>query len=166
MLYNYAMYRRAISEAPDTQSLIKDYLSAAKMMQLATVSDGKPWTCNVWFAADKNLNIYWFSARTRRHSKEVEACPNVSAAICLPQSPSDTVARGLQLEGTAERLTNAVDIATAMKSYVGKIFSLTQVKRLAELADRPHSFYRIKPSLFVLFDTGSFPDDSRQEYRP
>ena len=47
---------------------IQQYLQEAKLMHLATVSGGKPWVCSVWFAADEDMNLYWFSAVTRRHS--------------------------------------------------------------------------------------------------
>ncbi|QQS18107.1 pyridoxamine 5'-phosphate oxidase family protein [Candidatus Saccharibacteria bacterium] len=126
-------------------------------MQLATVGkDGKPWVCNVWFAADKDQNIYWFSATTRRHSIEVMQNPHVAASICLPQTPADKP-RGLQLEGTAEQLTNPKDIAVAMKHYVGRVFSLKQVKDFMAHLDRPHRFYRIKVESFVLLTPSTTP---------
>ncbi len=121
------------------RKIIKDYLKEAKMMQLATVSGGKPWVCNVWFAADNDLNIYWFSSITRRHSEEVMNDPHVAAAICLPLTPADP-ARGIQLEGTAELLSKPADIAVAMKHYVGRVFNLKQVKQFMQHLDRPHKF--------------------------
>lgn len=63
-------------------------------MQLATSLDNQPWVCNVWFAADTKLNIYWFSSITRRHSDEVTKNQKVAGAIVLPQSPEDP-SRGL-----------------------------------------------------------------------
>lgn len=147
--------------SPVLLDIIRRYLQEAKMMQLATVSDGKPWVCNVWFAADNDLNIYWFSATNRRHSQEVMKDPHVAAAICLPQTPSDAP-RGIQLEGTAELLTEPIDVARAIKHYVGRIFNLRQVKQFMAHLDRPHRFYRIKPSQIVLFDVANFPDDPRQ----
>lgn len=133
-------------------------------MQLATVRDGRPWICNVWFASDPDLNIYWFSATTRRHSQEVADNAHVAAAICLPHTPADS-ARAIQLEGTAEQLTNPLDITKAMKYYVGRIFDAKQVKNFMSSLDKPHRFYRIKPETIVLFDTVNYPRDSRQEYR-
>ncbi len=105
-----------VTEEKRLEKLITDYLEKAKMMHLATVGgDGRPWTCNVWFAADKDLNIYWFSSVTRRHSEEVMKNPHVAAAICLPQTPADKP-RGLQLEGTAELLTKPADIAPKLQN--------------------------------------------------
>lgn len=144
------------------KKLIKEYLKEAKMMQLATVNNGKPWVCNVWFAVDNDLNIYWFSSTTRRHSIDVSKDPHVAAAICLPHTPSDP-ARGIQLEGVAEMITDPKDMAKATRYYIGRIFSVKQVKFYINSLEKPHKFYKITPNKFVLFDTVNFPDDSRQE---
>jgi uncharacterized protein YhbP (UPF0306 family) len=154
------------STSPMVGDIIRQYLNDAIMMQLATVADGKPWVCNVWFAVDKNMNIYWFSSTTRRHSKELLENSHVAAAFCLPQLPSDSYSRGLQVEGTAELLTKPSDIATAMKYYVGRVFNVNQIKQFMELIDKPHRFYKLSPKNFVLFDTLNFPENSRQEYTP
>lgn len=147
------------------EELIRQYLTDVKMMHLATVSDGRPWVCNVWFAADDDMNIYWFSSVTRRHSQEVANDSRVAGAMCLPQTPED-VPRGLQFEGVAEVLTDDADIQKAKAVYVGRIFSEEKVEEFMTHSDRPHKFYRIRPELFVLFDVKNFPDNPRQEWRP
>lgn len=147
------------------RKLIVAYLQEAKMMQLATVgADGRPWVCNVWFAVDKDLNVYWFSATTRRHSKEILQNSHVAAAICLPRGPEDASRGGIQLEGTAKVLTKPTEVAVAMKYYVGrKIFTASQVADFMKHVTKPHRFYKITPSSIVLFDTVHYPDESRQE---
>ncbi|HZE87329.1 MAG TPA: pyridoxamine 5'-phosphate oxidase family protein [Methylomirabilota bacterium] len=151
------------TKAPLLQQLIKDYLNEAKMMQLATSMNAQPWVCNVWFASDKKLNIYWLSSVTRRHSHEVIKNKKVAAAIVLALTPQDPP-RGLQLQGTAEVLTEQKDIEKAISVYAGRIFSRKKVAEFMAHKDRPHKFYRIKPSQFILFDVINFPDNSRQEY--
>jgi uncharacterized protein YhbP (UPF0306 family) len=148
--------------AIDLRQLIQDYLQEAKLMQLATSSNNQPWICSVWFAADQDLNIYWFSSTTRRHSDEVLKNSQVAAAIVLPQTPADTP-RGLQLEGTAELLTEQADIDKAISVYADRIFSKETIKDLKENPEKPHAFYRIKPTQFVLFDMVNFPENSRRE---
>ncbi|OGH21287.1 MAG: hypothetical protein A2958_00605 [Candidatus Levybacteria bacterium RIFCSPLOWO2_01_FULL_38_13] len=144
------------------KKLIKDYLEEAKLMQLSTCVDNQPWVCHVWFAADENLNIYWFSSTTRRHSREVMKNPKVSAAIVLPHTPED-IPRGLQLEGDAQLLTDEKDIQKARSVYEGRIFSKKVVNDLIKSKDSPHKFYKIKPRAFVLFDLVNFPENPRQE---
>jgi uncharacterized protein YhbP (UPF0306 family) len=145
------------------RELIQDYLQEAKLMQLATAIDNQPWTSNVWFVADKDLNIYWFSSTKRRHSREILKNKKVAAAICLPQAPKD-ILRGLQLEGTAELLTDNISIVKAILLFARKIFTKEQIKQFMKNKKQPHRFYKITPTQFVLFDALNFPDNSRQEY--
>lgn len=145
------------------RKLIEDYLREAKLMQLATSINNQPWTCSVWFAADENLNIYWISSTTRRHSGEVLKNKKVAAAIVVPHTPED-VPRGLQLQGTAEMLKKKADIEKAFSVYAGRIFPRAKIEEFMKSKTRPHRFYRIKPSQFVLFDAMNFPEDSRQEF--
>lgn len=147
----------------DVKDLVREYLQNAKLMQLATSIDDQPWVCNVWFASDNDFNIYWFSSITRRHSKEVVKNSKVAGAIALPQTPEDKP-RGLQFQGNAELLTENKDIDKAISVYADRIFSRDQIKKFMESKDRPHRFYCIKPTIFVLFDVVNFPDDSRREW--
>lgn len=143
--------------------LIEDCLKEVKLMQLATSAGDQPWACSIWFAADFDLNIYYFSSITRRHSEEVLKNNKVAGAIVLPQSPNDRP-RGLYFQGVAEVLENQEDIDKAISVYVDRIFSREKIKEFMESKTHPHSFYRIKPTKFVLFDAVNFPDNPRQEY--
>lgn len=147
----------------ELKKLIIDYLKEAKLMQLATSVDNQPWICSVWFAADNDLNIYWFSSITRRHSDEVMKNNKVAGAIALPQTPDDPP-RGLQFQGIAQLLTDQRDIDKAVLVYADRIFSQEKIKEFMEHKEKPHKFYRIKPTHFVLFDAVNFPDNLRQEY--
>ena len=146
----------------ELRDLITDYLRQAKLMQLATVVNDKPWVCNVWFAFDSNLNLYWFSSTTRRHSDELTKNQNVAGAIASPQTPEDHP-RGVQFEGVAEMLTLKEDIDHAISLYKNRIFPIEKINALMNSKERPHKFYRIKPKLYVLFDAVNFPQNARQE---
>ncbi len=146
------------------RTLITEYLQQAKLMQLATVSNGNPWVCSVWYGFDDDLNIYFFSATNRRHSLEISNDNRVAGAMALPQTPQDQP-RGLQFEGKAKRLTDEADITHARSTYEGRIFDAETINKFMAHQERPHSFYRIVPSKFVLFDAVNFPENSRQEYK-
>jgi len=140
----------------DVKNDIKNYLDEARMMQLATVRDNKPWVCNVWTAVDKDLTIYWISATTRRHSQEIKDNQHVAAAFCLVNEPKQTAKGALQLEGTAHEVTNPLEIAKALKLYVARgIFTSDQVKKFMKSLDMPHKFYKLAPTRIVLFDGNS-----------
>ncbi|MGH7867802.1 MAG: pyridoxamine 5'-phosphate oxidase family protein [Candidatus Dormibacteraceae bacterium] len=147
------------------RSLIVQYLSQAKLMQLATSVEGQPWACSVWFAADDQLNLYFFSSEARRHSKEVLENPRVAGAIALPHEPKDP-ARGVQFEGIATLIDGNQGMRHARACYEGRIFSAKQIDSLLHHPDRPHRFYKISPTEFVLFDALNFPNNSRQQWSP
>jgi uncharacterized protein YhbP (UPF0306 family) len=146
----------------DLKKLIKDYLKEARLMQLATSVGNQSWVCSVWFAADADLNIYWFSSTTRKHSGEVLENNKVAGAIVLPQTPED-LPRGVQFQGTAELLENEEEIKKARSVYQDRIFPGETIDDLLNHPEKPHRFYKIKVSKFVLFDAVNFPDQSRQE---
>lgn len=131
-------------------------------MQLATSVNNQPWICSVWFGVDENMNIYWLSSTTRRHSKEVLKNNKVAGAITLPQTPNDPP-RGLQFQGVAELLTDEKEVKKAMSVYAGRIFFEKDILEFMKNKEKPHRFYRIKPTQFVLFDAVNFPENSRQE---
>ncbi len=150
----------------DLRQLITEYMNEQKLMQLATLSaDGAPWVCSVWFAFDDDLNIYFFSATNRQHSQEIEKDSRVAGAMAKPHTVADTP-RAIQFKGKAVKLTNEDDIAHARSVYEGRIFDAKNIDELMVNSERPHVFYKITPSKFVMFDAVNFPDNSRREYIP
>ena len=146
------------------RKIIEDYLKEVRLMSLATSLDNQPWVCSVWFAADADLNIYYFSATARRHSEEIVKNNKVAGAIVLPQSPKDPP-RGLYFQGTAELLHNQDDIDEAISVYADRIFPKKKIKEFMNNKEKQHKFYRIKPTSFVLFDAVNFPNNPRQEFK-
>jgi uncharacterized protein YhbP (UPF0306 family) len=144
------------------RKLIEEYLASAKLMQLATSNNNQPWVCTLWYVHDKDLNLYWFSSTNRRHSKELKN-NKVAGVIVLPHQPTDPL-RGLQFEGDAQELTKESEITQARSYYQKKIFNAETIDNLIANPGKPHKFYRLRPSKFVLFDVVSFPENARQEY--
>ncbi len=149
-----------------TEELIRKYLQQGRVMQLATVKDGQPWCCNVHYVFDEQLNLYWASLPTRRHSQEIRDHSKVAAAIAIkPQQP----VIGMQIEGIAEQLTNSADIEKAAKIYYERYKSdadfFTNFVEDFVSGVRLHKFYRIAPKAIVLFDEVDFPQSPRQEFK-
>lgn len=149
----------------DLKKLIKIYLENNRVLQLATSVNNKPWVCNVHYYTDKDLNFYWISTLSRRHSKEIELNMNIAVTIKVHEdTPNEQYIIGLSAEGKAELITEkkSKKIADKYKNKLGKQQSLID----DIFAGRnPHKFYRMKPENFVLFDTKNFPDNPRQEFK-
>jgi uncharacterized protein len=142
----------------DLREMVVDYLEHGMVMHLATVQDNRPWVCTVNYLFDKDLTLYWLSLRTRRHSLEVAQNSAVAAAILLDPK----VKRCLHIEGEADEvpgdeLEQVNDLFTAKMGKVPRFWP--EIKE-----NRPdgRTYYRFKPSAYVLWDEVNFPDDPRQ----
>lgn len=148
----------------DGKQLIKQFLKDARVMQLATVKDNKPWVCNVHFYADDNFNLYWISTPVRRHSDEIKDNAHVAAAIKVHEdTPDEKYVIGISVEGTAELLTDD-ETKNIGKHYIEKFQKAPSLLGDILSGKNPHKFYRLNPTNIVLFDTKNFPDNPRQEY--
>ncbi len=141
--------------------VIKDYLEAQHMMQLATVSEGQPWCCTVYFVTDENYNLYWASIPSRRHSQEIKAHSRVAVAIAAKFIKGQPVA-GLQIEGQAEELTPSPEIRDITERYAAKFNrDATWIENFVA-GNTEHRLYKLTPSAYVLFDESNFPENPRQ----
>jgi uncharacterized protein YhbP (UPF0306 family) len=144
----------------DLKKLLQQYFSENKLMQLATVSDGQPWLCNVYFVTDEDNNIYWTSARSRRHSKEISANPIVAGTVVHDGDKK----QALQITGKAFEVS-LVDAERIDKLYGAKFGDkdrLTEV--LANLPDG-RAYWMFKPDSIFFWDELHFPDSPKQEYQ-
>ncbi len=143
--------------------VIKSYLKEQHMMQLATVSDGQPWCCTVYFVTDENYNLYWASVPSRRHSKEVNNHQQVAVAIPVKFVKGQPVA-GLQIEGSAKELAPSPEIRAVAKSYATKFNrDATWVEDIVA-GKTEHRLYKLTPTSYVLFDESNFRENPRQVF--
>ncbi len=142
------------------EKLLVEYYEYCKVMQLATVRDGQPWLCSVYFASDYQLNVYWTSAKKRRHSKELIAHPACAVTIV-----KDTERKqALQMTGMAYEVEN--DDLDRVNTLYGSKFG-DKPERLAEIrAGNPEgrAYWVFKPTSISLWDEVNFPDSPKQEY--
>ena len=141
--------------APDRSELrerIEAFLDAHHVMTLATRGPAGPWAAAVFYAND-GLTLYFISAPSSRHSRDIEAGGAVAASIHAECSDWREI-RGIQLEGSANRLAGAARAAAAL--CYGKKFPL-----LANLAAAPAEiaaamtrveWYQVTPQRLRLID--------------
>ena len=138
----------------DFERTVKDYLSQVIHMSLATVGEGgRPWVCEVHFAFDDELNLYWVSMGDARHSQEVKANPQVAGTIAV-QHFLDQMPRAVSFEGTAEVLEDVTPEHPAYKTYVARFPSRAQVITEAYTSDDPNGrrIYKVTVSDYYLVD--------------
>jgi uncharacterized protein YhbP (UPF0306 family) len=148
-----------------TKDLLKEYLPQQHMMQLATVADGQPWCCTVYYVHDADYNLYWASLPTRRHSQEIAAHPKVAAAIAIKHVKGEKVV-GIQVAGTAEMLEPSPTIEPLALAYAEK-FGRDETWVADFVAGQTeHRLYKLTSAEIVIFDEVNFPHNTRLQVLP
>jgi len=145
----------------DIEKAVREYIDKTVYLSLATVKDNAPWVCEVHFAYDEELNLYFLSLKSRRHSQEIAENPKVAGDIIdkytLGQAPV-----GVYFEGTAKLLEPGPEQNKAfecMKSRLG-----AREQDLKDAADEnKHQFYKISVRNWYVF--GKFNQPSGQKYK-
>src|ERR1700739_3662274 len=87
------------------KSTVKRIIETSIYLTLATTDGEKPWANAVFFASDKDFNLYFTSYNNSRHVKNILKNPNVSVAIFDSHIIPGTGAQGVQIEATCKRVT-------------------------------------------------------------
>ncbi|RMF95591.1 MAG: pyridoxamine 5'-phosphate oxidase [Gammaproteobacteria bacterium] len=134
-------------------------LAAHNTMTLATANAaGEPWAATVFYASDRELNLYFVSDARTRHGQDLAAGGRLAAAI-NPDCGTWNEVRGLQLAGRVDVLTGTARLA-GLKHYLAKfadVRTLFQKPRDANertIAERlkAANLYCLRPSFIRLID--------------
>src|SRR3989338_4273492 len=123
------------------EKTIREYLPNICHMSLATSNGNKPWICEVHYAYDNDLNLYFCSRPSKRHSVEIANNPNVAGNIIIQHAVGQKV-RGVYFEGKAELLTNVEKHHPAFKLYNQRFGNGKEILEEAKMEDG-HKFYKI-----------------------
>lgn len=132
------------------EAVIRGYLPQVVHLSLATSNEGKPWVCELHFAYDDRLNLYFLSTRNRRHSQEIATNPNVAGTIITQHFLGQKV-RGVYFEGQAQLLQSVSSTHPAYVEYDKRFSTGPEILKDALQADG-HVFYQISVDRFYLFD--------------
>lgn len=134
----------------DVEKAIREYLPQVIHMSLGTCANGRPWVCEVHFAYDDDLNLYWRSITSRRHSQDIAANPYVAGNIVV-QHAAGQKPRGLYFEGTAELLDGIDESSPVYQLFVGQQGCGPNIIEDARKEDGPH-FYKVNVADWYMFD--------------
>lgn len=126
--------------------LTKEVLERGYLMSLAIADEMGPWVADVIYVFDEELNLYWMSKPTRRHSKAIDAGDRrVAVAIAVTQGP-DQPDEGLQISGIAQREQNPSN--TLLKQWMKKMQRAFDAE-LGIVLDE-HVWYKLTPERIEL----------------
>jgi uncharacterized protein YhbP (UPF0306 family) len=133
----------------NVEKIIRKYLRDVIQLSLATSNDGQPWVCDLIFAYDKDLNIYFRSLPQRRHSLEIAANPRVAGNIARPFRAGE-FPLGIYFEGTAGVLPPGEEQTKAFQLFQDRLHVPDSYLEDAQDPDK-HQFYKITVSKWHVF---------------
>lgn len=144
----------------NVEEIIRDYIDQVVHLSLATAKDNTPWVCEVHFAYDEDLNLYFRSLLSRRHSQEIAENPKVAGNI-VKQHALGEPGVGVYFEGTAHLLEPGDEQDKAFHCIQNR---LKAADSILEEANRPdgHHFYKISVEKYYVF--GPFNGNPSQKY--
>lgn len=132
---------------------IEFFLDAHHVLTLATLLDGEAHAASLFYARD-GLDLFWTSDAETRHSQALDTHERVSASVA-PDYRDFKVIRGLQIEGTAARLTAEPDLARAracMEARYAFLRDLAAGPPPLRAAYAKAGFYVLRPERIVFID--------------
>ena len=134
----------------EVEKIIRAYLPQVVHMSLGTSADDKPWVCEVHYAYDEDLNLYFCSLPTTRHCADIAVNPQVAGNI-VTQHFLNQMPRGVYFEGTAELIEDTAPTSIAAQATMAR-FGYSEAKIAADM-ESGRRFYKITPTSYYLFDT-------------
>jgi uncharacterized protein YhbP (UPF0306 family) len=145
----------------DVEKIVREYIDKTVHLSLATVHDNRPWVCEVHFAYDDGLNLYFRSLASRRHSQEIALNPNVAGDIIDRYALGEPVV-GVYFEGTATLLGPGKEQDTAFMCIKNRLKADDTILQEAAL-EGGHQFYKISVQNWYVF--GRFGGEPGQKYQ-
>ena len=146
----------------DIEQLVRENITSTVHMSLGTSRDNRPWVCEVHFAYDDDLNLYFRSLPSRRHSQEIADNPHVAGNI-VRQHALGEMPLGVYFEGTAEKLAPGPEQDKAFACIQERLKANDSI--LEEAKDPAgHQFYKISVDIFYLFGKFDEGEGRAQKY--
>jgi len=104
-----------------------DLISVTTLTLATCGADGAPHAAPVYFAADEELRLYFFSDPVSQHSLDLEHDPRAAVAI-YPECHGWQEIRGLQLRGEVRRVSPGAEWEAAWALYAARFPFVEELK--------------------------------------
>lgn len=135
-----------------TKRQVLSFLSKYKLMTIATYGNF-PWIASVFYAFDKELNIYFISNPRTLHAKQILQNSKVAISIADSSQKYSDLKKGLQLYGIAEEVKGLTKLKFALKLWKQSVGVIDPNLTSEGIAG---SLFRITPKRVKLFDQRVF----------
>ena len=144
----------------DIEKIVREYIDKSLHLSLGTCINDKPWVCEVHFVYDGQLNLYFRSLQSRRHSQEIAINSAVAGNIVKQHAP-DEYPHAVYFEGTADIVTEESERQEIFPLFQARLGASKGILEEARKEDG-HQFYKITVAAWYAF--GKFGQPSGQKY--
>jgi|ERR1035437_3183302 uncharacterized protein YhbP (UPF0306 family) len=146
----------------DEVEIIKNIIVSNLFMTLATSAKNIPWSCPLFFASDKDLNIYFTSYNDALHVKQVAENPNVAVSIFDSHAvPGTGNTQAVYISGKCKRVLGT-ELSYAIEVVYSKRFPDPKERERRDLSvehfslpdsvGRIDHIYKIEAKKFYILD--------------
>ena len=147
-----------------TKILILDFLAQHKLMTVATY--GKhPWIAPVYYAFDKDLNLYFLSNPKTLHAAQIAKNKEVAVSIADSRQKLNDKKKGLQIYGIAKQISQVQKVRLALKLWKEVLNVIDPLFTYENMAKKilQGRMYKIVPKRIKFFNQELFPVDDGME---
>ena len=142
------------------EKVVREYLPNVIHLSLGTSRDNKPWVCEVHFAYDDDLNLYFRSLANTRHCQELTENPNVAGNIVRQHQPGE-MPHGIYFEGTAKHLQPGAEMDKAFECIKQRF---NKGQEILDDATRPDGVQFYKVTVQTWYTFGKLEQDGPKKY--
>ena len=157
------------------EEIAKSIIEASRYLSLSTTDGQQPWVNAVFFAHDKDYNLYFTSYNDSLHVQSIMKNPNVAVAIFDSHIvPGSGRGQGVQIKATCHRVTGD-DLPFAIEVIYTKRFTDPKERSSRDLSPehfskgdsdgRTDHIYKITPEKIYIIDKTPGVKDTRIEVR-
>ncbi len=137
---------------PNLKEQIIEVLEQGYVLSLGTLDTQGVWVADVIYTHDEELNIYWMSYESARHSKAIATNNKVAGTITVREKEDDL---GLQIEGNAQLIKGNQELAKRFQEKRNR--PLTQNEEILN----GRKWYCLKPTLIQLLDKKKYGHEKK-----
>ncbi len=137
--------------AVDVEKTVRENIDRTLHMSLATVRENKPWICELHFAYDDELNLYFISLEDKRHSQEIVRNANVAGSIIDNYAIDAQAPVGVYFEGAAVIVNDTNEIEKAAELLFARNKTDKQYVIDEACREKGHRVYKVSVNRWAVF---------------
>ena len=144
---------------------IFEFLHKNRLMALSTYNKS-PWICTVYYAVDRDFNLYFVSSPNSKHCKDIEKNNKVACAVFDSHTKNSDNKAGVQFVGTASEVKGWDRTKVILKMWHRAAPGAEDIVNVKNMKDKVISsrVYRIKPKKIQFFNDKLYGDEETKMF--